>query len=158
MGIHTIKKGLDLPITGSPKQVIENSPETSKVAIVATEFVGMKARMAVEVGDEVKRGQLLFEDRKNPGVLFTAPGAGKVTAINRGAKRALLSLVIELNDAEKSGNLGDNDHVSFESYTGKAADELEAMVQSSHMKSKDTEGLLDELMVQEGLEEEFNTA
>ena len=124
MGIHTIKKGLDLPITGSPKQVIENSPETSKVAIVATEFVGMKARMAVEVGDEVKRGQLLFEDRKNPGGLFTAPGAGKVTAINRGAKRALLSLVIELNDAEKSGNLGDNDHVNFESYTGKAADEL----------------------------------
>ena len=80
--------------------------------------------MAVDVGDEVKRGQLLFEDRKNPGVLFTAPGAGKVTAINRGAKRALLTMVIELSDAEKSGTLSDNDHVSFESYTGKAGDEL----------------------------------
>ena len=124
MGIHTIKKGLDLPITGSPKQVIENSPKTPTVAIVATEFVGMKARMAVDVGDQVKRGQLLFEDRKNPGVLFTSPGAGTVTAINRGAKRALLSMVIELNDAEKSGNLSDDDQVSFESYSGKAADEL----------------------------------
>ena len=67
--------------------------------------------MAVDVGDEVKRGQLLFEDRKNPGVLFTSPGAGTVTAINRGAKRALLSMVIELNDAEKSGNLSDDDQV-----------------------------------------------
>lgn len=124
MGIYTNKKGLDLPITGSPRQVIENSPETPKVAIVATEFVGMKARMAVEVGDEVKRGQLLCEDRKNPGVLFTSPGAGKVTAINRGAKRALLSMVIELSDAEKSGTLSDADHVSFESYTGKPSDEL----------------------------------
>jgi len=122
MGIYTIKKGLDLPITGSPEQVIENSPETPKVAIVATEFVGMKARMAVDVGDEVKCGQLLFDDRKNPGVLFTAPGAGKVVAVNRGAKRALLSLVIELSEAEKSGNAGD--HVSFDSYTGKKADEL----------------------------------
>lgn len=124
MGIHTIKKGLDLPITGSPRQVIDSSTETPKVAIVATEFVGTKARMAVDVDDVVKRGQLLFDDRKNPGVRFTSPGAGKVVAVNRGAKRALLSLVIELSDSEKSGELTDADHQTFESFSGKPADDL----------------------------------
>ena len=35
--------------------------------------------MQVAEGDIVKRGQVLFEDRKAPGVLHTAPAAGKET-------------------------------------------------------------------------------
>ena len=70
----------------------------SKVAIVAADFPNMKPKMMVAVGDSVQCGQALFEDRKNPGVLFTAPGAGTVSAINRGAKRALQSVVIDLNE------------------------------------------------------------
>ena len=58
--------------------------------------------MAVNVGDDVKRGQPLFIDRTNPGVQFVAPGAGKVVEINRSAKRALISVVIELSEADKS--------------------------------------------------------
>ena len=49
----------------------------------------MKPSMRVKVGDEVRRGQVLFEDRKTEGVRFTSPGAGTVAAINRGARRAL---------------------------------------------------------------------
>ncbi len=121
MGIHKIKKGLDLPISGEPRQSIEPAPTPSRVAIVATDFIGMKAKMAVRVGDSVKRGQLLFEDRKAPGVRFTAPGAGVVVAVNRGAKRMLLSVVIELNSNETSGKLTAEDEVRYESYTGKDA-------------------------------------
>ena len=47
-------------------------------------------------GDTVKLGQVLFEDKKNPGVKFTAPGAGTVKTIHRGAKRVLQSVVIDL--------------------------------------------------------------
>jgi Na+-transporting NADH:ubiquinone oxidoreductase subunit A len=57
--------------------------------------------MAIEEGDEVKLGQLLFEDRKTDGVRFTSPGAGKVVAINRGERRALQSVVIELAEDEE---------------------------------------------------------
>jgi Na+-transporting NADH:ubiquinone oxidoreductase subunit A len=57
--------------------------------------------MLVEEGQRVKLGEALFEDKKNPGVIFTAPGAGTIKAINRGAKRALQSVVIELDGDEE---------------------------------------------------------
>src|SRR5690606_16745555 len=56
--------------------------------------------MAVQVGDRVKLGQELFSDKKNPGVIYTAPGAGVVSAIHRGEKRVLLSVVIDLDGDE----------------------------------------------------------
>jgi Na+-transporting NADH:ubiquinone oxidoreductase subunit A len=97
----TIKKGLDLPISGGPKQVIEKGNEVKTVAVLGTDYVGMKPTMLVSEGDAVKLGQIIFSDKKNPGVNFTAPGAGKIKAINRGAKRALQSVVIELSGDEQ---------------------------------------------------------
>ncbi len=69
--MYIIHKGLDLPITGAPTQEIDAGPAVSRVALVGDDYVGMKPKMAVEVGDAVKLGQLLFEDKKNPGVRFT---------------------------------------------------------------------------------------
>ena len=103
MGHHITKKGLNLPITGEPQQRIEAGPASADVAVVANDFVGMKPRMAVRVGDTVKRGQLLFEDRKSEGVRHTAPAAGIVKAVNRGAYRALQSVIIETTEAEQQG-------------------------------------------------------
>ena len=91
-----IKKGLDLPITGGPKQIIEDGNKVNSVAILGMDYVGMKPTMMVSEGDTVKLGQIIFSDKKNPGVNFTSPGAGVVKAINRGHKRALQSVVIEL--------------------------------------------------------------
>ncbi|MGZ8190573.1 MAG: Na(+)-translocating NADH-quinone reductase subunit A [Methylococcaceae bacterium] len=101
----TIKKGLDLPITGEPRQVIENGNRVNSVAILGMDYVGMKPTMMVSEGDTVKLGQIIFTDKKNPGVNFTSPGAGVVKSINRGAKRALQSVVIKLHgSAEESFN------------------------------------------------------
>lgn len=97
----TIKKGLDLPITGRPEQKISDGNSVKSVAVLGGDFVGLKPKMMVAEGDKVKLGQVLFSDKKNPGVNFTAPGAGVVTAINRGDKRALLSVVIELKGKEE---------------------------------------------------------
>ena len=93
----TIKKGLDLPITGGPKQEIENGNTVKTVAILGTDYVGMKPTMLVSEGDKVKLGQALFSDKKNLGVNFTSPASGIVKAINRGAKRVLQSVVIEIH-------------------------------------------------------------
>ncbi len=108
----TIKKGLDLPISGAPSQVISDGNPINKVALLGEEYVGMRPTMHTRVGDEVKKGQTLFEDKKNPGVLFTSPASGKVIEVNRGAKRVLQSVVIEVFGDEK---------VAFDSYT---ADQL----------------------------------
>jgi Na+-transporting NADH:ubiquinone oxidoreductase subunit A len=97
----TIKKGLDLPIKGNPKQEISEEKHVKTVALLGSDYSGMKPTMLVSVGDSVKLGQKLFLDKKNPGVVFTSPGAGKVIEINRGKRRVFLSLVIELEGNEE---------------------------------------------------------
>ncbi|MEB4590666.1 Na(+)-translocating NADH-quinone reductase subunit A [Candidatus Thiothrix sp. Deng01] len=97
-----ITKGLDLPITGKPEQKIYAHPEPAKVAVLGRDFHDLRPAMQVQEGDRVKRGQVLFTDRKNPGVNFTSPGGGVVTAVNRGAKRVLNSVVIELDEDEET--------------------------------------------------------
>ena len=91
-----ITKGLDLPIQGAPQQTIQEGNSVTRVAILGEEYIGMRPTMHVQDGDTVKKGQVLFEDKKNAGVKFTAPAAGKVVEINRGAKRVLQSVVIQL--------------------------------------------------------------
>jgi len=68
MGRHKIDKGLELPITGEPDQTISDGARSTTVAIVAADYVGMRPKMAVNPGDTVARGQVLFEDKKIPGV------------------------------------------------------------------------------------------
>jgi Na+-transporting NADH:ubiquinone oxidoreductase subunit A len=91
-----IKKGLDLPIAGSPVNTIEPARPVKTVAMLGADHVGMKPTMAVREGDVVKRGGLLFTDKKNDAARFTSPAAGRVCAIHRGAKRALVSVVVEV--------------------------------------------------------------
>ncbi len=93
----TIKKGLDVPVKGAPQQVIHDGPSIKTVATLGEEFVGMRPTMFVKVGDRVKKGQVIFSDKKNPGVKFTAQAAGVVKEINRGEKRVLQSVVIEVD-------------------------------------------------------------
>jgi len=136
MALHKIEKGLDLPIPGKPLQVVRGTAPCTRVAVMADDFPGMKARMHVAEGDEVKRGQVLFEDRKTPGVLHTAPGAGRVMAIHRGDKRALQAVVIDLSDAERQGEPADDECQSFEAYTGAApaslsGDQIKALLVES---------------------------
>ena len=110
-----IKKGLDLPISGDPRQAIETDPTISRVAVVGPDYEGMRPTMAVQEGDEVKSGQVLFSDKKTPGVNYTSPGCGRVAEINRGAKRTLQSVVVELDGDEQ---------VEFSSFAGVAPGQL----------------------------------
>lgn len=110
-----IKKGLDLPINGSPEQKISSANTVSRVALVGFDYVGMKPTMAVQVGDQVKKGQLLFEDKKTPGVKYTAPASGTIKEVNRGERRVFQSVVIEVE--------GD-DAIEFASYDVGSLSEL----------------------------------
>ena len=111
-----INRGLDLPISGAPEQRIENGPRVRSAAVIGADFHGMKPTMAVKVGDAVKCGQLLFSDKKISGVLYTAPAAGRVAAINRGAKRVLQSVVIDIegDDAEIFSSYNANELAGLE--------------------------------------------
>jgi Na+-transporting NADH:ubiquinone oxidoreductase subunit A len=95
-----IRKGLDIPVAGKPEPILDDAKPPTRVAAVATDVAGMRPSMAVRVGDRVRLGDTLFEDKRNPGVPFTAAGAGEVVEINRGAKRSLQSVVIRLDGDE----------------------------------------------------------
>ncbi|HIG67928.1 MAG TPA: Na(+)-translocating NADH-quinone reductase subunit A [Porticoccaceae bacterium] len=92
-----VRRGLDLPISGTPEQVVYDGPPVSQVALVGLDYQGMKPTMAVREGDQVKLGQLLFTDKKNVSARYTAPAAGTVAAINRGERRVFQSLVIDID-------------------------------------------------------------
>jgi len=96
-----IRKGLDLPIAGVPEQHVSTGAHIRHVAIVGDDYVGMRPSMRVLEGERVIKGQVLFEDKKNPGVLFTAPASGTVIAINRGERRVLQSVVIRIEGDEQ---------------------------------------------------------
>ena len=95
-----IKKGLDIPLAGAPEQVISAGPEVRSVALIGRDTHDLKPRMHVREGDRVKLGQALYSDKQNPGVNFTSPGAGVVTAVNRGERRVLQSVVVKLEGDE----------------------------------------------------------
>lgn len=109
-----IKKGLDLPITGAVNDNNIKTIASNHVAVLGSDYIGMKPTMAVTVGDLVTTGQVLFTCKKNIGLSFTAPGSGKVIEINRGEKRAFQSVVIELDNNQK--------HTSFHSYKSSDVD------------------------------------
>ncbi|WML92053.1 Na(+)-translocating NADH-quinone reductase subunit A [Thiothrix lacustris] len=113
-----ISKGLDLPIIGKPEQAVYAHPAPQTVAVLGRDFHDLRPALQVQEGDRVKRGQVLFTDRKSPGVNFTSPGGGVVKTINRGAKRVLNSVVIELDDEEED--------ITFPAYTPAQLSTLDA--------------------------------
>jgi Na+-transporting NADH:ubiquinone oxidoreductase subunit A len=112
-----IKRGLDIPLAGAPSGELDTSVTTRAAGLLGADYHGMKPTMAVQVGDVVKRGDLLFTDKKCEGVRYTSPAGGRVSAVNRGAKRAFQSVVVEIDGDEAA---------SFDQYTAEAARELPA--------------------------------
>ena len=115
--VFKIKKGLEVPIKGEPSLDIVSEVNTKSVGVLGNDFHGMKPTMLVKEEESVVKGQPLFEDKKNPGVIFTAPVSGVISSINRGDRRAFLSLIIEKkeNDSDQiefstSQNLSDLDN------------------------------------------------
>ena len=117
MKTFELKKGLDVPVTGEPRQIVENAGLVEKVALIGDDYIGMKPTMEVTEGERVKTGQLLFIDKKTKGIRYTSPATGTVLSINRGAKRKFESVVIEIEEDE---------YISFLNHQGKPAEEYES--------------------------------
>ncbi len=103
MSEFVLKRGLDLPITGAPDQKIHDGPSPTTVAVIGQDFIGLKPKMLIGEGDVVERGTPLFCHKDNPDVMYVAPAGGKVRAINRGARRVLQSVVIDVDDIRAAG-------------------------------------------------------
>ena len=121
MALHRIAKGLDIPLSGEPSAAIEDAVVPARVALLGADSIGLKPTLLVDVGDQVLRGTPLYEDKKTPGVRYTAPAAGVVAAIHRGDRRAFQSIVLDI-DADD----GPDRQVTFTRYSGAAPESLDA--------------------------------
>jgi Na+-transporting NADH:ubiquinone oxidoreductase subunit A len=95
-----IKRGFDIPMEGAPEKILSTSAEPRFYAVKPTDFPGLIPRLSVRAGDHVLAGSPLFYDKRNQGILYTSPVSGKVAAINRGERRALLEVIIEKSGDE----------------------------------------------------------
>lgn len=94
-----IRRGYDLPIAGAAGNSPERGAPVRRVAVLGTDFPGVRPSLAVREGDAVAIGDPLFTDRKREGVRFCSPGTGRVASIRRGRRRVLLAMVIDLEDS-----------------------------------------------------------
>ncbi len=109
MAAFTIKKGRDLKLKGAAGKNVVDIPLPKRIGIYPSEFRGIKPQLLVKEGDILKTGTPLFCDRAFPEIKLVSPVSGKVSAINRGEKRALLDIVIETDPK--------NDVVIFNSFS-----------------------------------------
>ncbi|MDC0093340.1 Na(+)-translocating NADH-quinone reductase subunit A [Alphaproteobacteria bacterium] len=103
MNIFNLKKGLNIPVLGIPEQSIQGEKNPKSVAVLGPDYIGLKPKMLVSVGDNVKRGTPLFCHKDFPEISYVSPCKGRVKIINRGDKRVLLSVVIDVESINDKG-------------------------------------------------------
>jgi Na+-transporting NADH:ubiquinone oxidoreductase subunit A len=102
--IIKLKKGLDLRLVGEAEKVLDKLPMSENYAVCPTDFEGVTPKLLVKVGDKVKAGTPLFFNKYNQEVLFSSPVSGEVSAINRGEKRKVLSVVVKADAVQEYEN------------------------------------------------------
>lgn len=90
-----IKKGLDINLKGKASDVLLNAGKSDSYAIVPDYYNGIIPKVVAKVGDKVKAGSVLMIDKNRPEIKFVSPVSGEVTAVNRGEKRKVLSIVVK---------------------------------------------------------------
>lgn len=105
-----ITKGLDIPIKGRPEGKIKPSILGSEsaalmmpaqIALNLRAFEDVKFHVITKVGDSVKIGQPLLEDKLFPNRMFCSPAGGVIKEIRRGHQRRLLDVVIDVAKKEE---------------------------------------------------------
>ncbi len=102
MATFHIKQGRDIRLKGAaPKEVVV-LPLPRQVAVIPSDFKGIKASLCVKAGDAVKVGTPLFEDKHCPEIKVVSPVSGRVVAIDRGDKRFLQDILLESDGRQEA--------------------------------------------------------
>ena len=96
-------KGLHIPIDGAPAPVIDRARGVDSVAILGADYVGLEPKMLVREGEQVSVGQPLFQQKRDPTIQFVAPSSGTIARINRGERRVLKSVAIDVAPEAERG-------------------------------------------------------
>ena len=91
-----VKRGLEIPLHGSVEN-IENIDQISPkfLSVLPEDYFGLKPKILIKEGEKVLQGQPILEDKTNEGFYLRSPVSGEINSINRGEKRALVSIIIK---------------------------------------------------------------
>lgn len=124
-----IKKGLDLNLSGkAPLSALSVSMGSPTYALVPDHFTGVIPKPEVHAGDTVLAGQPLFHSKVHPSMKFVSPVSGEVIAINRGAKRKILSI-----EVRPSNHSLESEYVTFDLSKASTPDGLKELLLASGM-------------------------
>ena len=96
--IITVRKGLDIRLKGEAEKIISDSPIPSTIAIKPTDFPGLVPKLLLKEGAKVKAGTPIFIDKYRDSIVYVSPVSGTIAAINRGAKRRIMEIVINCDN------------------------------------------------------------
>ncbi len=95
MNEFNLKKGVNIPLLGKPKEICVEIPEAQRVKIHPYNIKGIKPKLLIKVGDSIKTGSPLFFDKLNPEVMFVSPCSGSIESIRLGPRRIIEEISIE---------------------------------------------------------------
>ena len=86
-----------MPILGAARPQIGQAPDIRTVGILGEDYIGLKPKVEVAEGDVVVAGPPVMFDKSVPEAKIVSPVAGRVRAVNRGARRKLVSIEIDID-------------------------------------------------------------
>jgi len=101
-----LSKGLDINLKGKAAAEVVNAKPSKVYGLVPDAFYGVKPKVVVKEGDTVKAGDALFVDKLHPEVKFASPVSGKVTLVERGERRKVLSIQVEADATQQYADFG----------------------------------------------------
>lgn len=104
-----LHKGLDIQLVGEAEKRNMSLRPNGKYALSPSSFPGLTPKVVVKEGDKVRAGDALFVNKKCPEVKFASPVSGVVTAVERGARRKVLSVHLEADTEQVSCDFGKKD-------------------------------------------------
>ena len=72
---------------------------TSRTGLLGRDYRGVRFEVLCEQGDSVKAGAAVMRDARRPEIQIAAPASGRVSRVDRGARRKLISLQIEVDSS-----------------------------------------------------------
>ena len=97
----SIKNGANLTLTGVASKEIKIAKDSSTVSIYPDDFFSLTPRMIVKEGDRLKMGTPIFFDKNDEKIVIVSPASGVVKSIDRGEKRKIIKVVIDVDGDEK---------------------------------------------------------
>jgi Na+-transporting NADH:ubiquinone oxidoreductase subunit A len=101
-----LRKGLHIKLKGTAEKELVAVKAAQAYALVPDDFVGVTPKVIVAEGQHVKAGEALFVDKKRPEVKFVSPVSGTVAAVNRGARRKVMSIVVTPDAKQEYAEFG----------------------------------------------------